>query len=149
MHRSDTDSSFQNEWNEDPTGDNIDDVEALTEDSPMDDWIERIIALAVDLYEVKDTFTLVLNIADLQEKPVHEAIVSYEQAQCAYLALYVGFEDGFIGKALTQGEATDEAMKLINTFETRDDVEGFEQYITEYFTKNFNYALDSNRNMFS
>jgi len=154
MHRSDTDSSFQNEWSEGSTADSVNGVEALTQDSSSDDWIEKIIEFAVDLYQEKYTSTLVSdafhleNMADLQEEAVHKAIVSYEQKRCAYLALYVGFEEKFISKALTQQEATDEAIGLITAFATPDDAEGFEQYITEYFTENFNYTLDSNQNMF-
>ena len=41
----------------------------------------------------------------------------------------------------------EEAIELITAFKTPDNVEAFEQYITEYFTENLNYTLGSNKNM--
>ena len=99
-----------------------------------DDYIKLLIELSIEAYQMASQSSKPMNIVEIIKFKNQERITKLR-----YIATFVEFEKTYIQQALSEIEASDVAEQIFNNYDGVDDPIGFEQYMNNYFTDNFNY----------
>lgn len=126
------------------SGDEAIELEPLTASNSKDEWIERLIELAVNAYNKRYTFVLYSNAQhEGVEVELDEINTEFDLALWQFVACYIEIDNQFLDTFSLEKELIENARNMISNFKIDNDVVGFERYITAQCTALFEYNLDN------
>ena len=113
--------------------------------SSKEDYLDRLIELAVDAYQRRYDAGLSLQLSELDESmsliEVNKLQIKERWALLHYQAAFVQFESIYIQEAFFEKDAIVRANAIFNDYSAVDDPVGFEGYMLEYCVNHFGYSL--------
>ena len=119
--------------------------EPLTSTNSKDEWIERLIELAVNAHEKHYSSILYSNAQREGVKVDPDAKNNaFDLALWQFIACYIEIDERFIDTYSLESDVIKTAKLIFNNHTAIDDVVSFERYITAYCTTTFGYESDNN-----